>query len=204
MHWTQIVLAISFSVYFGAVVVVMARVKRQTGVNPAGHAGGQRAATLSNAIALALVWVTGPAYVLTARSVDWFERLAFLEVPFARRLGVLACALACLSLVWDAVSLGRSFRMALPESKQPLVTYGLYRWIRNPVALSIDLLTLGILLLAPSWLALLAFILTVVSLEWKVRIEEDYLREAHGEAYAEYCARTGRYLPLVREKEKRP
>ena len=135
--------------------------------------------------------------MLTARSVDWFGRLAFLEVRFARGLGVLACALACLSLVWGAVSLGRSFRVALPEVNQPLVTYGLYHWIRNPVALSIDLLTLGILLLAPSWLALLTFVLTVVSYEWKIRIEEVYLQEAHGEAYAAYCVRAGRYMPRL-------
>jgi protein-S-isoprenylcysteine O-methyltransferase Ste14 len=197
MHWTQIVLPISFSIYFGAVAVVMARVKRRTGANPVGHTGGQRAAALLNAVALALVWVTGPAYVLTARSVDWFGRLAFLEAPLARGLGALACALACLLLVWGAVSLGRSFRMALPESKQPLATHGLYRWIRNPLALSIDLLALGILLLAPSWPALLAFVLTVVSYERKICIEEDYLREAHGEVYAEYCARTGGYLPRL-------
>jgi steroid 5-alpha reductase family enzyme len=102
-----------------------------------------------------------------------------------------------LLLIWGALSLGRSFRMALPESRQPLVTGGLYRWMRNPLALSIDLLTLGILLLAPSWLALLTFALTVVSYEWKIRIEENYLREAHGEAHAEYCARTGRHLPRL-------
>ena len=84
MHWTQIALAVSFSVYFGTVAVVMARVKRQTGANPAGHTGGQRAAALLNVVASALVWVTGPAYVLTARSVNWFGRLAFLDVPCAR------------------------------------------------------------------------------------------------------------------------
>ena len=197
MHWTRIVLAISFSIYFGAVTVVMASVKRRTGANPVGHAGGKRAAALLNAVASVLVWVTGPAYMLTARSVVWFGRLMFLEVPFARGLGVLACVLACLLLIWGAISLGRSFRMALPESRQPLVTGGLYRWMRNPLALSMDLLALGILLLAPSWLALLAFALTVVSYEWKIHIEENYLREAHGEAYLEYCARTGRYLPRL-------
>ena len=112
-------------------------------------------------------------------------------------MGAFACALACLLLAWGAVSLGRSFRVALPEGKQPLVTYGLYRWIRNPLALSIDLLALGILLLAPSWLALLTFVLTVVSYEWKIRIEEVYLQEAHGEAYAAYCVRAGRYMPRL-------
>ena len=38
------------------------------------------------------------------------------------------------------------------------------------------------------------FVLSVVSYEWKVRIEEGYLREVHDKAYAEHCARTGRYL----------
>jgi protein-S-isoprenylcysteine O-methyltransferase Ste14 len=135
--------------------------------------------------------------MLTSRSVNWFGRLAFLGVPFAHGPGVLACALACLLLIWGAASLGCSFRIALPEGKQPLVTYGLYRWVRNPLALSIDLLALGILLLAPSGLALLSLVLNVVSYERKIRIEEAYLREAHGEAYVEYCARTGRHLPRL-------
>jgi protein-S-isoprenylcysteine O-methyltransferase Ste14 len=190
MHWTQIALVISFSAYFGAFVVLMALVKRQTGANPVGHTGGQRAAALLNVVAFALVWVTGLAYILASRSVDWFGRLAFLEASLARGLGVLACALACLLLIWGAASLGRSFRIVLPDSKQSPVTQGLYRWIRNPLAL-------GILLLAPSGLALLSLVLNVVSYEWKVRIEEAYLREAHGEAYAEYRAQTGRYLPKL-------
>lgn len=197
MHWTQIALAVSLLVYFGAFAAVMLLVKRQTGVSPIGHAGGQRSAALLNVAAFVLIWVTGLAYILTSRSVDWFGRLAFLGIILARGLGVLACALACLLLIWGAASLGRSFRIALPGSKQSLVTQGLYRWTRNPLALSIDLLALGILLLAPSWLALLTFVLNVVSYEWKIRIEETYLREAHGEAYAAYCARTGRYLPRL-------
>ena len=197
MHWTQIALAVSFLVYFGAFAAVMALVKRQTGANPVGHTGGRRAAALLNVVAFALVWVTGLRYILTSRSVGWFGQLAFLGTPLARGLGVLACASACLLLIWGAASLGRSFRIALPDNKQSLVTQGLYRWTRNPLALSIDLLALGILLLAPSWLALLTFVLNVVSYEWKIRIEETYLREAHGEAYAAYCARTGRYLPRL-------
>lgn len=135
MHWTQIVLAVSFSLYFGTFAVVMVCVRRQTGVSPVGHTGGQRAAALLNVVAFALVWVTGLAYTLTSRSVDWFGRLAFLEVSLARGLGVLACALACLLLIWGAASLGRSFRIALPDSKQSLITQGLYRWMRNPLAL---------------------------------------------------------------------
>jgi protein-S-isoprenylcysteine O-methyltransferase Ste14 len=39
-------------------------------------------------------------------------------------------------------------------------TDGIYRLVRNPLALSTDLLALGVLLLAPSWLALPRLIAT--------------------------------------------
>ena len=103
--------------------------------------------------------------------------------------------LAGVCLVWGEVSLGHSFRVALPESVQPLVTHGIYRFTRNPLALSVDLLALGVLLLAPSWLALTSLALNVLAYERKIRIEEAYLRDAHGAAYAAYCQRPGRYLP---------
>ena len=103
--------------------------------------------------------------------------------------------LAGVCLVWGEVSLGHSFRVALPESVQPLVTHGIYRFTRNPLALSVDLFALGVLLLAPSWLALTSLGLNVLAYELKIRIEESYLCDAHGAAYAAYCQRTGRYLP---------
>jgi protein-S-isoprenylcysteine O-methyltransferase Ste14 len=37
----------------------------------------------------------------------------------------------------------------------------------------------------------------VAGYEWKIRIEEAHLRQAHGTAYAAYCAQTGRYLPRL-------
>jgi protein-S-isoprenylcysteine O-methyltransferase Ste14 len=59
-----------------------------------------------------------------------------------------------------------------------------------------------VLLLAPSWLALISLILNVAGYEWKIRIEEAHLRQAHGAAYGAYCARTGRYLPRLFRREE--
>jgi protein-S-isoprenylcysteine O-methyltransferase Ste14 len=120
-----------------------------------------------------------------------------LSHPIIRFLGVVALLLATVLLIWAEVSIGGSFRVALPKDKQPLVTDGIYSIIRNPMALSVDLVALGVLLLAPSCLALLSLALNVVSYEWKVRTEEDYLRDAHGALYEAYSARTGRYLPRL-------
>jgi protein-S-isoprenylcysteine O-methyltransferase Ste14 len=202
MHWTQIFLAAALVVYIGAFVAIMVAVKRSTDVSPKGHAGGHHLAALLNGVAALLLLLTTIAYPVDALSVDWFGRIALLDHPVAQGLGVVASALAGVCIIWGEVSLGRSFRVALPESKQPLVTHGIYHFTRNPLALSVDLLALGVLLLAPSWLALVSLVLNAASYEWKIRIEESYLREAHGAAYAAYCAQTGRYLPRLFKKER--
>ena len=196
-HWTQIAVAVSLVVYIGAFVAIVVVVRRRTGANPRGHARGHSLAALFNVLASLLLLVTAIAYPLHAQTVDWFGRIALLDHPLARGVGVVSLILAGVCLIWGEVSLGRSFRVALPERVQPLVTHGIYRFTRNPLALSVDLLALGVLLLAPSWLALISLITNVVAYECKIRIEEAYMLEAHGVAYATYCQRTGRYLPRL-------
>jgi protein-S-isoprenylcysteine O-methyltransferase Ste14 len=197
MHWTQVFLVAALTVYLATFAAILVTVKRSTGASPMGHDGGHHLAALLNKAASLLLLLTAVAYPLDARSVDWFGRIALLDHPVAQGLGAAACVLAGVCIVWGEVSLGRSFRVALPESKQPLVTHGIYRFARNPLALSVDLLALGVLLLAPSWLALISLAMNVAGYEWKIRIEEAYLRQAHGTAYTAYCARTSRYLPRL-------
>lgn len=35
------------------------------------------------------------------------------------------------------------------------------------------------------------------SIEFQVRLEEEYLIEAHGDEYINYCAKVKRYIPYV-------
>ena len=197
MDWSQIFLACALVVYLGAFVVILVAVRFSAGVNPRGHVGGHRLAAWLNGMATFFLLLTAIAYVLDARSVVRFGHIPLLDSLGLRGLGVVAILLSGLCLVRREASLGRSFRVALPDSKQPLVIHGVYRFTRNPLALSVDLLALGVLLLVPSWLALVSLVLNVVSYEWKVRIEESYLREMHGADYDAYCRRTGRYLPRL-------
>jgi protein-S-isoprenylcysteine O-methyltransferase Ste14 len=64
-----------------------------------------------------------------------------------------------------------------------------------PLALSVCLLAVGVLLLVPSWLARVSLVANVVACESKLRIEETHLREAHGAALEAYCRQAGCYLP---------
>ena len=197
MHWTQITLAVALGVYVAAFVTIMVAVKARTGADPSGHSGGHSLAALASKTAMLLLLVAPVAYIVDARSVDWFGRIRLLEHPVARLLGIAALLAAAVCGIWGEISLGSSFRVGLPRETQPLVTYGLYRYIRNPLVLSIYLLALGTLLLAPSWMAVAGLIGSVAAYEWKIRIEEVYLRRAHGSVYDEYCRRTGKYLPKL-------
>jgi len=195
MHWTQAIMATALAVYFGSFVAAVAAVRRAGGESPLGDATGHPVGALLSLLASAVLLLTAGAYILDAQTLTVFGHIALLSHPIIRLLGAAALILATVLLIWAEVSIGGSFRVALPRTKQPLVTDGVYGIIRNPMALSVDLVALGVLFVAPSCLALLSLVLNVISYEWKVRTEEDHLREAHGAEYAAYCARTGRYLP---------
>jgi protein-S-isoprenylcysteine O-methyltransferase Ste14 len=61
---------------------------------------------------------------------------------------------------------------------------------------------LGTFLIAPSLLAFSAMVVNVIGYEMKVKAEEEYLRRIHRTEYEVYCAKTGRYLPLVKRREE--
>jgi protein-S-isoprenylcysteine O-methyltransferase Ste14 len=56
--------------------------------------------------------------------------------------------------------------------------------------------TAGLLLVVPTLVGVLAAVLVVVAVQVRVRaVREPGLALTHGEAYAAYAARTGRFLP---------
>jgi protein-S-isoprenylcysteine O-methyltransferase Ste14 len=187
-------MATSFAIYLGSFFATVVAARRTGGESSMGDAHGHPVGALLTLLASAMLLLTAGAYILDAQTVTVFGYIALLSHPIIRLVGVMAMILAAVLLIWAEVSIGGSFRVALPRSKQPLVTDGIYGVIRNPMALSVDLLALGVLFLAPSCLALVSLVLNVVGYEWKVRTEESYLRNAHGPEYEVYRAHTGKYL----------
>lgn len=197
MHWTQAIMLIAFAIYLGSFFAMVVAVRRAGVESPLGDKDGHRLGALLTLVASAMLLLTAGAYILDAQTLAVFGPIALLSHPVIRFAGVLALILATVLVIWAEVSIGASFRVALPGTKQPLVTHGIYGIVRNPMALSVDVLALGVLFLAPSCLALVTLVLNAVSYEWKVRTEENYLRDAHGPEYEAYCACTGRYLPRL-------
>ena len=75
---------------------------------------------------------------------------------------------------------------------------GPFALVRNPIFAAMIPTSLGLALMVPNVVALAGFAALVLALEIQVRmVEEPYLRRVHGQAYASYAARTGRFAPGV-------
>ncbi|MFN0207642.1 MAG: methyltransferase family protein [Planctomycetota bacterium] len=91
--------------------------------------------------------------------------------------------------------MGGSWRIGIPKDKLELVTLGIYRYTRNPIYSGFQIGMAGFGCLFPSVATLIVYVATVlVLLEWVAR-EEKHQVEMHGDAFREYCKRTGRFFP---------
>lgn len=97
------------------------------------------------------------------------------------------------------MAMGKSWRIGVDhDEKTELVTEGPFSVVRNPIFAGMIPTSLGIALLCPNVVALLALLALIAALEMQTRlIEEPYLLKVHGKTYASYAKQTGRFFPLV-------
>lgn len=102
--------------------------------------------------------------------------------------------------------MGTSWRIGVDQSDTTaLVTAGVFAWVRNPIFTAMIVALLGLPLMVFTWLSVLTVVLLIVAVEIQVRVvEEPYLARVHGQAFAAYTARTGRFLPGVGAKAVEP
>ncbi len=199
MTYDQVFLGSTLAVFLITFIVTLVFV-RSRGYDPKGVIGGHARGAIVTSGASLLWLVVTLIYIFEARSTTWFGRIALLDNGVVKGVGIVSCTVGLVVGIAGEVTLGESFRVAFPKKKTGLVTKGIYRYIRNPCALGAILLPLGTFLITPSLLAFLALVSNVIGYEMKVQAEEEYLRRMHGAEYEVYCARTGRYLPLVRRR----
>ncbi|WP_435585947.1 methyltransferase family protein [Micromonospora aurantiaca (nom. illeg.)] len=95
------------------------------------------------------------------------------------------------------LAMGTSWRIGVdPTERTPLVTDGPFSLARNPIFTAMAGTTLGLALMVPNAVAIVAWLVLVVALQLQVRaVEEPYLIATHGDAYRRYAARVGRFVP---------
>ena len=121
-------------------------------------------------------------------------------------LGLLCIALGTILLAACIVEFARSGRGTLSPVDPPsrLVVRGLYRYVRNPMYLSVTTIVLGEALLTQSAaLALYWAIWFLCANLFVIGYEEPTLRRRFGRSYDEYTQRVGRWIPRFRSGETR-
>ncbi|WP_437643932.1 methyltransferase family protein [Sorangium sp. So ce362] len=152
-----------------------------------------------------LPWVGGVLFVLAillgvaAPLVELAGWIGPLVEPGALVVGLGAAMTIAgtLGTLWSQGAMGESWRIGVSEAERTsLVTRGPFAVVRNPIFSFMMLAALGMALIVPNAAALASFGALVFAIELQVRwVEEPYLLGAHGEAYAAYCAKVGRFVP---------
>jgi protein-S-isoprenylcysteine O-methyltransferase Ste14 len=133
--------------------------------------------------------------------IPFFDRhgmLVFGEVIFVRWLGLGLSALGYSLVFGSGVALGRQYSADVTiQVGHQLVTQGVYRFIRHPRYLGVIALSIGISCLFCSWIGLVATVLFVVILLYRIKDEEALMHQEFGGAWESYCYHSWRLLPYI-------
>ncbi len=114
-------------------------------------------------------------------------------------LGITDALSALMVVTGRVIALGSviSVRSANGRATEPvgLCTSGPFRYSRNPGLIGMYVFVVGLWLAAPSLTMLGGMLAYVLYMDFKVRMEEDYLQNRFGESYHTYRQRTSRYWP---------
>jgi protein-S-isoprenylcysteine O-methyltransferase Ste14 len=146
-------------------------------------------------------WLTLPYLALVRRNA-WLHTAAFaLTDPAYAGLRWLAAAIALLCLLltaWCWARMDANWSMAVSEAQRgELIVDGLFARVRHPIyALSVMLMLCSAVIVATVPMLVLA-VVHVVLMHLKARNEERHMLKMHGDAYAAYLRRTGRFVPRL-------
>ncbi|WP_437290247.1 methyltransferase family protein [Sorangium sp. So ce406] len=112
-------------------------------------------------------------------------------------VGVATVVAGMAGTLWSQVAMGESWRIGVDAAERTrLVTRGPFNLVRNPIFSFMTLTAAGMALVVPDAVALASLLALVAAIELQVRfVEEPYLLRTHGDSYADYCARVGRFVP---------
>ncbi|HLQ59486.1 MAG TPA: isoprenylcysteine carboxylmethyltransferase family protein [Gemmatimonadales bacterium] len=141
---------------------------------------------------------------MVAGYIPWrFYGLSHVQLDATKPLTLLALLLIAagvallIACIWEFAALGKGTLSPVDPPKE-LVVQGLYRYVRNPMYLSVSTIVLGEALLARSraLLAYWAIFFAIVNL-FVLLYEEPALRRQFGDSYVRYQQRVGRWLPRI-------
>lgn len=189
----------AFTLYFClACILPTVRVWRQTGKNPYVLPSGDDAFGVVSRMMKLLIgglFAYFTVRLLWPATVDHFGVLTLDGLPGLRPAGWALLLAAILWTVAAQYQMGKSWRIGIDTvEKTALVTTGLFAWSRNPIFLAMRACLLALLMIQPNALTLAFFLVGDLVMQIQVRLEEAFLEQQHGQAYAAYRAAVRRWL----------
>lgn len=180
-----IVLAMFYGIYFGKMLV---QKRRGIRTHQIGHRKEKSIHTVE--VLMSIATLGAPVAQLLSIAFGWSH------LPANARftgfcVGILGDAIFLLSVL----CMKDSWRAGIPDKdKTELVTTGIYRFSRNPAFLGFDFMYVGVLLMYGNLLTLGFSVFAIVMLHLQILQEEQYLVNAFGAPYQEYCSHVFRYF----------
>lgn len=124
--------------------------------------------------------------------------LAYPGVRTLRWMAATGVLVSLCAVIWCWMQLGRNWRVGVLPGKEPvLIRQGPYRFMRHPIYAFSMLLVLCSIIIVPTLPMAAVALPHIIFMLFKSHREERLLHETHGQAYAEYCKQTGRFLPRL-------
>lgn len=123
--------------------------------------------------------------------------LAPLDRPWLNIAGIAIAVVGIFATLYAQLDMGDSWRIGVDAGETTaLVCSGVFGWVRNPIFTAMLIFGFGLALITPNFIAVVGFVLLVATIEAQVRVvEEPYLLATHGDAYRDYLATVGRFVP---------
>jgi len=147
-----------------------------------------------------LLWVV---IILSLTACGWMRHLKLADVHLAeswlRPATVALLAAGLVVRITAILTLGKWFTgNVATHAAQTIQRAGLYRVVRHPSYLGMEIIFLAIGLHTHDWACLAAaFIPPTLAVLYRIRVEEAALLGAFGEDYADYMRTTKRLIPCV-------
>ena len=138
-----------------------------------------------------VVWSVFCAALEPGRLGIWQLAAGWQAIGWLLFLGGLVVTLAA------QAEMGASWRVGIDDRPTQLVTGGLFVFSRNPIFLGMFLTIAGLVWITPAPWTLTGFAAAVILISLQVRLEERNLVRIHGQAYATYAERVGRFVPWL-------
>ncbi len=133
----------------------------------------------------------------------WILEIDLSGHPFIKFSGMILVSMGFIMGILSLITMKNSWRVGIQyDQKTTLITTGIYRISRNPYFLSYNILILGFIMIFPSIILAVLYLILIVTFHLMILEEEKYLESVHGNTYLRYKEKVNRYLTLKRSRNE--